>query len=139
MSSMSRRLLSREKAAVGGQENPVCQKGPSVLFAGRLPRQRRTKPGNPDLQVPTVDCAKKEEEQQQLMRDSPALFSRTRPTSLSVAQGWRGHHVCIKICSEDCVWEKQLTSAFSPSVLPLFKRGVLCSQAQSEVELASIL
>lgn len=30
VSSMSWRLFSREKAAVGGQENLICQKGPSV-------------------------------------------------------------------------------------------------------------
>lgn len=54
--------------------------------------------------------------------DSPALFSRTRLSSESGTQELRRGHVWVKICFEDCVWEKWLASAFSPSVSPLSKK-----------------
>jgi len=122
VSSMSRRLLSREKAAAGGQEKPVRQRGPSVLICREATEARRAKPEKQGLHMLTVDWAKKAKAQQQPVPESPALFSRTRLSSLSVAQGLRGGHVWVKICSEDCIWEnEQFASASSASVLPLFK------------------
>ena len=124
---MSRRLLSREKAAVGGQENPMRQKGPSVPVCREATETRRTKPGKQGFQVPAVDCAKKAKAQQQPMPGSSALFSRTRLSSLSVAQGLRGGHVWVEICSEDCLWEKKQFSFSlqSLSFTPLQMRRAL--------------
>lgn len=98
------------------------QKGPTAPICREATKPRGTKAGKPGLQVPVVDYAKKAKAQQQLMPDSPACFSRTRLSSLSIAQGLSGVHGWVKICSEDGKWEhKQFASAFIFSVSRLFK------------------
>lgn len=72
------------------------------------------------------------------MPDSSALFSRTRLSCLSAAQGLRGGgHVWVKICSEDWAWENnQLQLLLSLSFTALQRRCTLLpSTIQSWISL----